>query len=126
MKNLIRELSLPNGLTVSFYDCTRHYFGDFYLVKMEIQCKVPVIPGYFEDRDAFDEARMLLGDAVVYKRTEEQMGVPSTEIERVLQRFITNFMEHSLSYFAADRFPEKLVRAELYKCAKKGVRTLCP
>lgn len=126
MKNLISELPLPNGLTVSFFDLTRRYFGDFYLVKMEIQCKVPVLPGYFVDRSDFDEAKMLLGDQVVYERTEKQMGVPSTEIERVLQRLITNFMEHSLSYFAAARFPEKLVLAELHKSTNKRVRALYP
>jgi len=126
MKNLIREFPLPNGLTVSFFDLTRRYFGDFYIVKIEIRCNVPVLPEYFEDRSAFDEARMLLGDEVVYERTEKQMGVPSTEIERVLQRFINNFTEHSLSYFAAARFPEKLVHAELHKSMKKRVRALYP
>ena len=126
MNNLIRELHLPNGLTVSFFDHTRQYFGDFHRVKMEITCKIPVLPDYFEDRMAFDEAGALLGDEVVYTRIQEQMGVPSTEIEKVLNRLVTNFMEHSLTYFASARFPGKAVLAELNKIKRKRARAPHP
>ena len=124
MKNPIRELPLPNGLTVFFFDHTSRYFGDFHRVKMEIVCKVPVFAVYFEDRRAFDDARSLLSDEVVYKQSVEQMGVPSTEIERVLQRLMTNFIEHSLPYFASAQFPRKMVLAALNKVKGKKARTL--
>ena len=119
MVTLVCERLLPNGLTVSFHDQTRRYFGDFYLVKLEIVCRVPVIPGYFTDDVEYGEARSFLGDEVVYRRTVEQMGVPSTEIERVRNRLIADFQNHSLSYFAASSFPQKLVVAELKKMKKK-------
>jgi hypothetical protein len=124
MKNLIRELPLPNGLTVSFFDHTSRYFGDFHRVKMEIICNVPVFAEYFEDRSAFDDAKALLSDEVVYKHCVEQMGVPSTEIERVLQRIMTNFIEHSLPYFESAQFPRKMVLAALNKIKGKKMRTL--
>jgi hypothetical protein len=119
MGNLVRERLLPNGLTVSFYDQTRRYFGDFYLVKLEIVCKVPVIADYFGENGEFNEARSLLGDEVVYRRNVKQMGVPSTEIERVVNRLMADFETHSLPYFAACAFPQKLVCAELKKHLKK-------
>ena len=125
MNDLIRELLLPNGLTVSFFDRTRRYFGGFYRVKMEIICKIPVLPEYFADRMAFDEAGSLLGGEVVYSRIHEQMGVPSTEPEIVLNRFVTNFMAHVFTYFASTHFPRKAVLAELTKIErKKGAGTL--
>jgi len=119
MGNLVRERLLPNGLTVSFYDQTRRYFGDFYLVTLEIVCKVPVIADYFGENGEFSTAKSLLGDEVVYRRTVEQMGVPSTEIERAVNRLMADFETHSLPYFAAPAFPQKLVCAELKKHAKK-------
>ena len=126
MNNLIRELSLPNGLSLSFINHTHHYFGDIYRVKMEILCNVPVLIGYFQTSQAFEEARALLGDTVVYSRIVEQMGVPSTEIERVLNRLMTNFMEHSHPYFASALFPKKLVLAELNKVKRKEIQRRYP
>jgi hypothetical protein len=119
MGNLVRECLLPNGLTVSFYDLTRRYFGDFYLVKLEIVCKVPVIADYFGENGEFNAARSLLGEEVVYRRNVEQMGVPSTEIERVANRLMADFETHSFPYFAAPAFPQRLVCAELKKKLKK-------
>lgn len=124
MKNPIRELPLLNGLTVSFFDHTKRYFGDYHRVKLEIICKVPVFAEYFEDRHAFDDARSLLNYEVVYKHSAEQMGVPSTEIERVLQRLMTNFIEHSLPYFTSAQFPKKMVLAALNKFKGKKGRAL--
>lgn len=123
MDTFIRDIPLPNGLTVSFSNQTRRYFGDYYLVMLEIVCRVPVIAEYFEEEGEFDEARSLLGDEVVYRRGVEQMGVPSTGIERVLDRLMADFEKHSLPYFAAPAFPQKLVTAELKKRKRKMHRT---
>lgn len=126
MTTLVREQTLPNGLTVSFYDQTRRYFGDYHLVKLEIVCNVPVIEEYFTGEDESREARALLGETVVYRRNVEQMGVPSTEIERVRGRLVADFEEHSLPYFAAPAFPQKLVAAELKKIKHKMNRLPLP
>jgi hypothetical protein len=123
MPNLIKKLPLPNGLNITLIDHTRHYFGGFYLVKMEIMCKVPVLARYYEEPGDYNEARTLLGDEIIYSRMEEQMGVPSTEIEGVLNRLMTNFMEHSLHYFSSAQFPAKMVHAELNKIKRKKVLT---
>ncbi len=119
MASPFRERPLPNGLTVSYYDQSRCYFGDYYLVKLEIVCDVPVVQEYFTEEDDFREAKALLGEKSRYHRNVEQMGVPSTEIERVRNRLVADFEEHSLPYFAAPEFPRKLVNAELKKMKKK-------
>jgi hypothetical protein len=120
MENLIRELSLSNGLSVSFVSRTRRYFGDYHLVKLEITCKIAVCADYFVNREEFDAALLLLGEVVVYRRNLEQMGVPSSEIAAVQNRLVADFEQHSLSYFSAPSFPRKLVAAELNKIIKKG------
>jgi len=119
MAVLVKEISLPNGLIVSFHDHTRRYFGDYYLVQLEIVCDVPISSESVTTEDQLREARALLGEKVVYRRRVEQMGVPSTEIERVRNRLVEDFACHSLPYFADPGFPRKLVTAELNKIKNK-------
>ena len=120
MKNHIREISLPNGLTVSFHDLTRRYFGDYHQVRMEIVCKIPVLRELFEDQEQYDAARSSLGEEVEYRRIEEKMGVPSKEIEQVMEGLFVNFSQNSLPYLSSAQFPLKMVRAEMGKIKKKG------
>lgn len=120
MPPLIREIRLENGLTIHIYDHTRHYFGDFYLVKLEIACEVPLGAALFADEAELEDARRLLGDPAVYRRTVEQMGVPSTAIETVTERLIGTFTDHSLPYFSSPVFSARFVKAELARARKKA------
>lgn len=119
MENFIREIPLANGLTVSFFQQTRRYFGDYHLVKLEIVCKVPLLADYFSNKGEFAAAGSLLGEEVLYRRCVEQMGVPSAEVELVLNRLTADFENTALPYVASPAFPRKLVAAEL---AKRGKR----
>jgi hypothetical protein len=120
MEKLIRELSLPNGLSVSFVNRTRRYFGDYNLVKLEMICRIAVCADYFAHREEFDAALVLLGEVVVYRRILVQMGVPSSEIAAVQNRLIADFEQHSLPYLSVPSFPGKFVAAELSKIVKKS------
>jgi hypothetical protein len=113
--DLLMNIPLANGLTISVYDHNRHYYGDYFLVKLEFVCPVALSDSYFTDAASYDEARRLLGETVTYRRHVEQMGVPATEIERVRDRLIANFMDHSLSYFSIPEFPKRFVMAQLAK-----------
>lgn len=119
MADLLRDIPLANGLTVSIFDHTHRYYGDFYRVRLEFSCKAPLREAYFAEWHSFEEARRLLGEVVTYRRIVEQMGVPSTEIERVREKLVQNFIDHSLPYFTADDFPEKLVHGEVRKISRK-------
>jgi hypothetical protein len=121
MKNLIKELPLPNGLSVSFFDHTCQYFGGIYRVKLEISCRMPVVHHFFADPQDFVQAQSFFGDELVYTRIKERMGVPSHEIESVLQSLIANFIEHSLPYFGSDMFPGKMMLSEIRNMKKKGL-----
>ncbi len=119
MDNLIHEIPLDNGLTIRFFNHTRLYYGDFYLVRLEIVCVAPLHIEYFSDAASFNDARQMLGDTAVYRKFVEQQGVPSTEIDRVQDRLIANFVAHSLPYFAGAGFPGKLVLAEYDKARNR-------
>lgn len=121
MTSMIRETILENGLLVRFLDHTRHYYGDFYLVKIEIVCEIPLHTDFFDDQADLEEARRLVGEPAVYRREVEQMGVPSTAIATVTERLMSNFISHSLPYFSATDFPRRFLRAELERARKKRV-----
>ena len=120
MDNPVKKLSLPNGLTILFVDHSRQYFGDFYRVKLEIICRIPILESYFTDPEEFVQARAMVGEMVVYRRMEERMGVPSLEIETALQKLVKNFIDHSVSYFKADNFPRKIILSEMLKKIKRA------
>lgn len=121
MTSMIREMALDNGLVVRFFDHTRHYYGDFYLVKIEIVCEVPLHTDFFDDQADLEEAQRLVGDPAVYRREVEKMGVPSTAIATVTERLMGNFISHSLTYFSSPDFPRRFLRAELERARKKCV-----
>lgn len=119
MMELAREISLENGLTVSFYHHIHRYFGDYHRIKVEIICEVPLLEKYFTSQEEFAEARASLGKSAVFRRNLELMGVSSAEVEQSLERVIANFSSHSLSYLSSSLFPSKLVLAELSGARRK-------
>ena len=123
MTRIIREMTLENGLVVRFFDHTRQYYGDFYLVKIEISCEIPLCPASFDEPGDLEDARRLVGDPAVYSRTVEQMGVPSTAIGTVTERLMGNFITHSLPYFSAPGFPGRFLRTELARARKKQLHS---
>lgn len=121
MTMMIREMSLGNGLIVRFFDLSRHYYGDFHLVKVEITCEIPLSCDYFDVQSDFEEACIRFGESVLYRRAVERMGIPSTAIEMVTEQLIENFVSHSLPYFAAPGFPRRFLKTELERSRKKQV-----
>ncbi|BEH10255.1 hypothetical protein GSUET_18670 [Geobacter sulfurreducens subsp. ethanolicus] len=122
MATILREVPLQNGLTVRFLDHTRHYFGDFHLVRLEIVCQIRLNVAYFEDVTVFEDARRLLGDDVSYRRFVEQMGVPTSSMDDVKQQLMANFMSHSLGYVSSHAFPARFVHSELERARGKRLK----
>jgi hypothetical protein len=123
MDILVKKIPLGNGLVIFIYDHTYRYYGDFHLVKMEIVCKVPLRQEYFENESEYAHARQILGESASYRRFVEQMGVPSTGIERVREIQINNFVTHSLPYFSSANFPRKFVLSQ-YKKARSRLNRI--
>ena len=112
MKTLIRELNLPNGLTVSIYNGTHRYFGDYHHVRMFIECKISDSEHSFPNGDVDRREKTVADGTLVYRRTDERMGVPTADVESVMEQLMANFVNHSLPYFSSAQFPAKALRAE--------------
>lgn len=121
MAKMIREISLENGLVVRFFDHTRHYYGDFHLVKIEIACEIPLSGDYFDEQSDLEEARIRFGESAFYRRSVERMGIPTTAISTVTEQLVDNFVSHSLPYFATPGFPGRFLKTELVRGRKKQV-----
>ncbi len=121
MTKMIREISLENGLVVRFFDHTRHYYGDFHLVKIEIACEIPLSGDYFAEQVDLEEARIRFGEAALYRRSVERMGIPTKDISAVTEQLVDNFVSHSFPYFTAPGFARRFLKAELEKGRKKQV-----
>jgi hypothetical protein len=117
--NLVKEIPLDNNLKVCFHNHNHRYFGDYHRVKVEITCEVPIMEEYFATRAECEEAINSLGSSALFKRSVEQMGVSTDELEPCLERIIENFIGHSLSYLASKEFPRKLIQKELAKTTRK-------
>lgn len=122
MAQLIRELPLGNGLILRIFDHTRHYFGDFHLVKLELTCEMPVSSAHFDDAAEGEAAPRLLGEIAVYRRFVEQMGVPTADVQSTVEQLIGNFTVHSLPYLSSPDFASRFVRAEFERLRKKKSR----
>ena len=120
---LVKEIHLKNGLTVSIFNHNHRYFGDYHRVKVEITCEVPIMEKYFATRAECADAISSLGRSVCFKRSVEQMGVSTDELEHCLEMIIGNFSSHSLSYLASPEFPRKLIQKELASTTRTVHRT---
>ncbi len=119
METLIKKFTLENGLVIYLYDHTLRYYGDFYHVKIEIVFEIDLSENFFGDLNDYSDARLVLGNSVTYRRFMEQMGVPSTGIDRVRELLIQNFKEHSLPYFSTSNFIRKFVLSHYDKSKKR-------
>lgn len=122
METYIQQIDLPNGLSISVHDTTRRYYEDYHLVRLEFACPVPLRMEYFDTPEALDDAKKLIGETAVYRRTCEKMGVPFDGIVAAREAIIADFMKNALPYFTVESFPVKLVRSELQKAREKAGR----
>lgn len=110
---LVKQLDLPNGLTVNFCNNSHRYFGDYHRVRVEISCEIPILEEYFSCHEEFVEAKRALGDSVHFRRHVERMGVSTADLEASLESIIESFCGHSLTYLESPDFPRKLICREL-------------
>ena len=121
MTRLYRKISHPGGVTINIHDLTRIYYGDFFLVKLEIECKIPTFESAPTAAPVTPAAEMPRNYST-YSRYLEKMGVPSTEVEAVKLALVTDFETNSLPYILSAAFPAKLFASRQQK-VQKPVKT---
>ena len=117
--DLVKEISLANGVNVCFYSHAHRYFGDYYRLKLDIVCEAPLLEEYFADPQTYAEAKASIGPTAICRRNVEQMGVPSAELDRTLESLIEHFSRHSMPYIASPIYPKKLVLTEVKGAVRK-------
>ena len=76
-EQVIREYDLGSGITVRLCDVTRHYFGGYYHVRIEVSADVPLSTSPFADADEYRAARRLWGSGFVFTGSWKRWPCPS-------------------------------------------------
>ena len=112
---VIKACDLGGGIVATIRDCTSHYFGGYYHVRILISADVPVSDTSFDTVIDFEDARVRLGDTVNFSRTLEKMAVPETEIGIVRHKLLADFNVNVLPYLRRIDFASNFVRSEYRK-----------
>lgn len=118
----LRDNSLPNGLQVTVADVSRHYYGGYWQVCLEVSCLVPLELGLFSGPATEADARRLLGAAVPFVRHLEKMAVHADELAAVRQELLERFDRHLLPFLGNQQFPSRFIQSEFQKRCKKSNR----
>lgn len=120
IENVIKICTLGSGITATVKDLTRHYYGGYYHVRIQISADVPVTAAAFAAAAEYDNAVVRLGQSVPFSRTLEKMAVPDTEIEDVRRQLLAAFDTNVLPYLQRDDFAPSFVRSEYQKKQKSA------
>lgn len=121
-EQVIREYDLGGGITARLQDATRHYFGGYYHVRIEVGADVPLLASAFTGPEEYRAALRLLGEQVRFHRVLEKMAVPEAEIAAVRRDLLGAFDSNVLPYLSRPDFPERFMRSEYARCLKSSAR----
>jgi len=119
-KNLIKKVSLNNGLKLELYDASKKVAGDRWLVKLAAKIEIPVtnyLQGLGQGMDAND-IQKTLGRTVIYEKNIERNFIDKNERKSVLNGFCDSITETALAYLSTSNFPKQFI-AKKYKEEKK-------
>ena len=91
-----RSERLPNGVSVTFIDCSNRYFGDYHRVLVEAHISVTAA-----GRE----------EPLVQVRSLERMGVAGSEVTAVRDRLADDFWRHAAAYLGRPDYPTRLQTA---------------
>ena len=119
-EQVIREYDLGSGITARLFDGTRHYFGGYYHVRIEVSADVPLSASTFAGDDEYLVARRLLGERIRFHRVLEKMAVPESGIKDARQGLLQAFASNMLPYLSRPDFPERFMRSEYARRLKSS------
>lgn len=119
-ENVIRECNLADGVRAVIRDVSTHYYGGYYLVRLQITAEVPLCSDWFGSASEHEDALRRLGSAVCFKRTLEKMAVPATEVDAVRSCLLESFEVNVLTYLSRPDFPSRFALSEYGKVCKSS------
>jgi len=120
-EKVIKTYMLGGGIRATASDHTRHYFGGYYHVRIQVSADVPVSAGAFPRESEHQDALRRLGTFVGFSRTLERMAVPECEIDAVRQHLLASFDTNELPYLLRAGFAGSFIQSEYRKALKSGV-----
>lgn len=110
MEEIIKNLSLSNGLTLNIYNESRKVAGDRWLVKCTAAIEVPVnrLKANKMNIDA-EQAAAVLGETVLFKQKQERNFVDDNEYGPLLAEMVTSFTDSLKSYFEHPEFAQRFI-----------------
>jgi hypothetical protein len=120
-ETLIKTCMLGGGIRAKISDLTRHYFGGYYHVRIQVSADVPVSAGDFSDSTEYQDAVRRLGTFVSFSRNLEKMAVPDSELDVVRRHLLASFDTNVLPYLLRDDFAGSFVQSEYRKALKSSL-----
>lgn len=114
----IASYAIADAVEVILTECTRHYFGGYYHVRIVVHADVPLSSRNFESVPEYEDAVRRLGASAQFSRTLEKMAVPENMIEFERMALVASFDSNVLPYLLRKDFIGSFVRSEYRKSLK--------
>ena len=115
--SILHQQLLDNGLELIFNNISNRYYGDFYQVKIEVISRIRLSDELLAGSDLSEReqlrAKNRFGDLFEDRQELKRMGVAGPEVPKVCGQMVQQFLDSSLPYMSAARFPARLLRQRL-------------
>jgi hypothetical protein len=132
-EKVLARHALPTGLTLEFWDLSKHTAGDRWQVVVEVRLAVPVTPGNLppELQDKQDQVIAAVGSPVLFTKREVRNFIAAGELPELIDTIVDELVASLKGYlghpqfaprFLRKRFQEFLDRQKWYPEEESGVR----
>jgi len=112
MKQLIEELTLPNGLVMNIWDASRVIAADTTSVILIVTVEMQLRPDYFLEADHYKLTTAVFGKEMLHEYRKERTFVKTGAAESVFRELLEAFKTDALPYLSRATFPEQFARSK--------------
>lgn len=110
---LVKDKTLANGMTLSFFDCSKLLAADRWFVKMQGEMKFSLAGVAWPDTDGLDpqvlaKIKERIGDSVSFNINKERKFIDADEKDAVLAEMIAQVEDNLIGYLEDSSFRQKL------------------
>lgn len=109
---MVSRHPLDNGLTLEFWDLSRHTAGDRWQVTLEARIAVPVRPEFLppELQENWQEVADALGAEVYFRHQETRNFVDERQMPELLKEMETRLLQGMKRYASHPQFGPRFLR----------------
>ncbi len=113
-EKFISRHDLPNGLTVEFWDLSKHTAGDRWQVVVEARIAIPLVPENLpaELRDRQSEVASALGSPVMFTKQEVRNFIAVGEVPALVQKIASDLFASIRGYLGHPDFAPRFIRKQ--------------